>query len=134
MATAEPDAALVAQLDTAIASLTAGTNLFTGRPRPPATGMPRVGVFVEVQGSPVNVPYMGAAKTYRIYDLQVTVRSEAGDYAGGLALARSCRDALHITTPTGYVSCRVQGEPYPVGQDEAGSDLFTLHVLLDRKI
>lgn len=133
----EPAAAVAAVIDAAIAGLTLGTNLFTGleKPAAPDAGVPHAAVFVVAYGGSDVVPYMGQTEKLdgRDFRVQVLIRSDVDDEAGGLTMARAIMVATNrITTglPTGYFSLRsLQPCPAPLGRDNGEHYTYTVNVL-----
>lgn len=130
----DPDAVVVARLVAAGLQLVSGTNIFRGKVRPAATGVPVRAVFVEAIGGARNARFLGSAgKKLREYSVTARVRSETGDSAGGRTLAHGVHAALdHVLAPdVGYVDVRCD-QPCPVelGQDELGAHEWSVNVTL----
>jgi hypothetical protein len=126
-----PDADLVAKLDTELATLTAGTNLFSGPLRPVSTYIPTKCVFILSLPGGSILNYCDDSRTPQLYDftMRVIIRGNAQDYSDGLTLARSVRDVIHDNPPSGYIATRVlTAEPVFFGYDDDGSHLFGIDV------
>lgn len=119
-----PDADVASTLDTALATLTAGTNLFYCPPIGPdavGLGIPVKCVFVWSSGGAPPEPFVsGGTGTERRYSaVSIRVRSARDDYAGGLTLARSVRDAIHRASISGYITVSVrESDPIWLGATE----------------
>lgn len=127
----DPDLVVVQKL-TGVAGLAAGVDLFRGRVRPAAAGVPVRAVFVEAQGGARNSRYLGTGRSVRDLSVQVRVRSEAGDSAGGRDLAvlvHAALDHVYQGLPTGYLDLRCD-QPFPIelDQDELGAHEFSVNV------
>lgn len=101
---------IVTGLIDAATSLTVGTNLFSGPPRPalPSNSIPRNAVFCHGMFSFLPRQYLGTGKDYRKFRITVTVRQTQDEFETGQTLARDIWKALHradITANAGYVSC-----------------------------
>lgn len=109
-----PDLDIVNHLNTNVAALTKGTNLFYGPVRgqdtPDASYIPDEAVFVLSSGGPEPNAFLGSINTCEeiFSSLTIRVRSAPDDFDGGQTLARSVRDALHHQTITGYVNVTVR--------------------------
>ena len=134
MPTAEADNAVVTLLDAIAASsgnyeaLAANVNLFLGPLRDPEDGVPAKCVFV--------VPVNQRRDAVFVYEqIMVEVRSDRNDFAGGLALARACKDALHCPTiPSGWTDCQVPLGPFYARTDPVGRHIWRLDVSLCRSL
>jgi hypothetical protein len=95
---------------------------------PPNAGGPQKGVWVVTTGQRRDAIF--------VYEsVQVTVRSDAADYAGGLALARACLDALHCPTiPSGWTDVQVSNGPYYVARQGEGRHVWSMNVTLCRSL
>lgn len=129
-----PDADIAARLDTALGSLTLGVNLFRGKEQPySSTGIPHQAVFCLATGGPAPEAYLfgGTGVELRYPAVQILVRSNPRDFAGGQALVRTIRDAVHHATIAGYVEVRVaETEPNYVREDDEGHHAWTINVEL----
>ena len=128
---ATPDADLVTKLDTELATLTAGTNLFNGPLRPISTYVPTKCVFVYCLPGGSILNYCDGSRTPQLYNatVRIVVRGNDQDYADGRTLARSIRDAIHDNGPSTYIACRcLNAEPEYYGSDDDGGHLFGLDV------
>lgn len=131
----QPDLDVAVKLAASGLGLTLGTNLFWGKLREvDAVGGVRskaVFVMTRLSGAPTN--YCDGARTPQGREplLQIVVRSDPQDFAGGQALARGVKDALHDIVLSGYDACRVtQAEPVPISESDKGEHLFSLNVHL----
>ncbi len=96
-------------------------------------GVPAQAVFVAATGGPAPIPYLGRAGSYYQPTIQARIRSNPGDQAGGLALARLVRDALHEAVISGYVGALLeQPEPLPLGADGRNCYGWSVNVRLLR--
>ena len=126
-----PDADLVSKIDTELATVTSGTNLFTGPLRPVSTYIPTKAVFVYCLPGGAILNYCDDSRTPQLYDaiVRVVIRGDGQDYSAARTLARSVRDAVHDNPPSGYIATRcLSAEPGYVGEDSDGSHLFALDV------
>jgi len=129
-----PEVSVISLLD-ALWTLARGTNLFSGPVRQQSTSVPHQAVFVLPSGGPAPDAYSdGTVIEMRYSAIQVIVRSNPKDYAGGQVLARQVRDALHHVAVTGYVDIRaMQSEPIYIGPDEADRHLFSVNLEMWRE-
>lgn len=129
---ASPDTDLLAALDTDLATLTAGTNLFSGPARPVGSGIPQKCVFIWcMPGGEIENWVQNGARTSMMYNAtcRIVIRGDKDDYAGARTLARSIRDALAWRVTTGYISVQVRtAEPEYYGVDDLGAHLFGMDV------
>jgi hypothetical protein len=112
-------------------TLAAGTNLFSGPPRPHGSGIP-LGpvVFCLATGGAASEPYLGTNKDLNHETVQITVRSKNDKFADGLALARACRAALHKKQPSGFIDTQVrEPDAVHIGLDGNDCHLFVLNVV-----
>jgi hypothetical protein len=130
-----PELAVVTLLD-ALAALTRKVNLFEGPVRAQSATVPHQAVFVLPSGGPAPEAYADGTTTERRYSaIQITLRSDPKDYAGGWVLARQVKAALHHATVTGYVDIRaMQSEPIYVGPDEADRHLWSVNLELWKEV
>lgn len=130
---ATPATDLAAAIDTAIASLTVGTNLFAHEMREPGAGIPQNAVFCVASGGEPPMGYLNNNTTPRLYQpiVEVRVRSLPHDFTTGQALANSIRVAIHNTPPAGYIDCQVrESHPIFVGEEDNGSHVWQINALL----
>lgn len=128
-----PGIDLVDHLATAL-SLTAGTDIFDGRVRAPGRGVAEKAVFVQPTGGPPPQALSGQTVAIRRSALQVRVRGDQEDYAGGLVFARSVRDAIQYAPIAGYIDVRIQDqEPIPLPQDDEEHHEWTINVEMSFK-
>jgi hypothetical protein len=136
MATAAPDAAIVTLLDaiTSPVALVPNVNLILGPILPPAATVRGKCVFVTATGGPDNYRYCGVAHDHQRATVQVSIRADVADYAGGQALARACWSACHCPTlPSGYTDVQVrEPDPYYLRMDASGFHLWAFNVILVR--
>ena len=129
---ASPDEDIAAKLDTELASLTIGTNLFTGPMRPTSSMVPQRCVFMYcLPGGNIMNYCNGGARTPQLYlsTVRVVARSNASGYDDGRDLARSIRDAIHDNPPSGYIMTRIRNsEPDYHGVDDTGSHIFSYDI------
>lgn len=97
-----------------------GANLFVGAPKGPDELVPPAAVFVLSTGGPPPEPYLGDAKDFLRSRIQVTVRTNPDDEAGGETLARNISKALQRCVPEAdYFQTRVQeSEPIYLGRNK----------------
>lgn len=137
MPTAEADAAVRTLLEaiTSPVPLDAGRNLFLGPAGLPSAHKVQKAVFVLSTGGPLMARLVGSTLDWRTPTVQVTVRADASDYEGGLALARACLAACQApaSMPTGYTDCAVrEADPTYLQRDAAGRHVWALNVQLVR--
>ncbi len=107
-----------------------GTNVFEGPVRAAKNGIPAEAIFV--------VPYAGALPQLqrgvatpteiRQHRLQVRVRSDQEDYAGGQSLARDVLSEMSHNPPAGYHDVRpLQPHPIYLRKDEQGLHEFAVN-------
>jgi hypothetical protein len=129
---ASPDTDLLAALDTDLATLTAGTNAFSGPVRPVGGGVPQKAVFIYCTPGGEIMNYCNdGTRTPMLYSAscRVVVRGDKDDYSGARTLARSIRDAAHFRVTTGYIAVRVRtAEPEYYGTDDIGAHLFGMDI------
>lgn len=135
---ATPDADVVAKLvanSPGGVALTSGTNIFRGPLRPASTSapgpssIPTKAVFVLATGGPPPSPYLGSGLNVYESNVQVMVRSELADFAGGQTLARACITVLQQAIPSGYISFLVvESEPNYLGADAQGCHLWSVNL------
>jgi len=125
---ASPDEDIAAKIDTELATLTIGTNLFTGPSRPVSAYVPQRCVFVYcLPGGNIMNYCQGGSRSPQLYNstVRVVVRSNASNYDDGRDLARSIRNAIHDNPPSGYIMARIRNsEPDYYGVEDTGSHLF----------
>lgn len=125
-------ARLAARLPASIKVASADRNCWPGPERPTLGVVPRLAVFVIRSGELATI-YGGGQ--YRYLTLDVVVRSQLDDYAGGELLARQVYDALHLsgafTGASGqtYDDIRVEAPDY-LGQADNEPHYWTLAVQL----
>jgi hypothetical protein len=126
---ATPAEDLVTVLAAAGLGLVPGTNIFRGPPRAPSAGVPSKAVFCLGTGGYPPRPFVdGSGLCVRQPTVQITIRSDAEDFAGGEALARDVSNAVHMHPPAGYGDVLVrESEPTYLGQDEAGRHLWSIN-------
>jgi hypothetical protein len=132
---AVPETDVVDRLDSAVAALNksgASRNLFPGKVEPPGDYVPHQAVFVMASGGPAPLAYAGgSAVELDEPSVQVRVRSNPGDYAGGYALRTSVRNALHHQPLTAdYIDIGLLQEPLYLGEDEAGHHEWSINLKL----
>lgn len=129
-----PETDLVSTLNTEVAWLTTGTNLFSGPVRPVrATYMPGRAVFVFPSGGQEPQAFLGESVCMRKSSVIIRTRgnhsSTADAYKTALSDARDVRDAVHFASIAGYFDIRVdQTEPIYIGEDENGHPEFSINV------
>lgn len=110
----------------------ADANLFTA-PMPEADGVPDVCVaLVNTGGGPPDAYVAGTTRAaYYHPSVQVRVRSSPEDFEGGETLARQALEALNLSSPAGFVLCRVdQSAPTYFGPDQGGRHRWSFNVEL----
>ena len=121
-----PDTDVVTTLDSALATLTAGTNLFRSPPAGPdvvGLALPQESVWVWSSGGPAPEPFVGGGTEFRYSQVSIRVRSARDDFPGGTTLARSVRDAIHHATVSGYIRVFVrESDPAYLGATENGHE------------
>lgn len=127
-----PDQDVVSFLNTNVASLTTGTNLFYGPVRPPDNYVPSEAVFCLKTGGFPPEAVLGKSLENHIKSVQIRVRGDKMDYSSGQTLADSIRDAfLGATNVTGYFDTRLmQTEPNYLGVDQDGHHEWSINVQL----
>lgn len=129
-----PDIDVVDHIDTALGTLTKGTNLFAGPVRGhdvPDAGVPDEAVFVLATGGPAPLAFIagGSGTEQRFSSLLIRVRSDPNDFQGGQTLARSVRDAIHHSIPTGYIEAAVrETDPSYLGVTNKGHHEWSIGV------
>lgn len=123
----DPDVDLATQIATAL-SLTLGKDVFHGPIKDPGTYVSHKAVFVIPTGGSLR-EIKGVATKFHRSTLQILVRSDEEDPGGGLSFARTVRDAVHYTPPTGYLDVRVQqSEPIQLPADDEKHHLWSINV------
>ena len=126
----EPDLDLVNAIDTALATLTLGTDLFRGVMRAVGPGSPNEAVAVLATGGPQPLAYLDGTAIERYFSaLQIRIRSIERSFRTGQALARSVRDVAHHASIAGYIDTRVlESEPLYLGSDDEGNHEWSINV------
>lgn len=128
-----PDDDIAAALATALGGgYAVGTNIFRSPVRP-STLTPAISIFCAVQpgGQPGAILGGGYVTTYEV---QVRVRGEQKKYDAAKELAKTCSDALHGATVSGYWRCHVrEAHPGYIGEDEQGLPGFAFNVEISRR-
>jgi hypothetical protein len=135
--------AVLRKLGTALsASLTAGKNLFPGRPREPSAEVPLDAVFAHLVDGGTHDRYLGTSTDEDHCTVQVTIRGDSAkrttyDHPAAV-LGRSIRDALHCAdlSASGYWVCYVlDAEPVELGAEGGNINgwLWTMNVELARE-
>jgi hypothetical protein len=137
-AMSEPDVAVHDAIAAAnIAVLTKATktlppfdgNLIRVPAMDPEENTPGLAVFVYGSGGSLDAPFIGGASSHKIEFVNVMVRSEHFDFAGGQTLAKAVRSALHYQPLSGYYSCTVaDAQPTYLGRDERNRHMWSLSV------
>ena len=128
-----PEVDLVDHLATAL-TLVAGTSIFDSPVRASGNGVAEKAIFVAPSGGPAPQALAGQSLAFRRSFLQVRVRGDQQDYAGGLAFARSARDATQYAAIAGYTDVRIQEtEPIYIGQDDQDRHEWTINVEMSFK-
>ncbi len=119
-----PTRDLVDFLNTNIASLTSGTNLYDSQVRAPLTGViPEDAVFVWATGGRAPERTMGEPDEVRRAIVHFRVRNQKN--ATGLALAREIQDTVRASSITGYIDVSLLiPEPRALGQDADGRNFY----------
>lgn len=131
----DPVTDLVTYLGANLGSLTKGTNLFHGpeRETDPGGDIPSPCVFAIPTGGPAPRPFLsGGSKQWTgRYRVQVIVRSDQEGYGGGLTLAKSIHDTLHLATITNWYHAEAdQPGPVYIGKGENDLHRFSLNFTL----
>lgn len=71
----------------------------------------------------------GGANEVKQEGIQVLVRSNQGDFAGGKQRARNIYDDLRFYQPAGYIDIRPQGTWSYIGADDQGRHQFSLNFI-----
>jgi hypothetical protein len=129
---ATPDTAVRDYLNTNVAALTTGANLFAGKARPADAYVPKEAVFCLDSGSPPAEILAGPSNPELAPKrVRLTVRSGSGDFEGGQTLARSVVSALHGASITGYVRLSAScAGPLYVRQNEDNTHEWLIVVTL----
>lgn len=125
----QPDLDVATVIASAGVGVILGVSLFLGKVREVSDAIPSRAVFCLTHGGRTPINYIDAAISPQLREpmVQIRVRSHAQDFAGGQALARSVKDAVHDKPPTGYYACRIeQAEPWYLGETQAGEHEFTM--------
>lgn len=116
-----PETVIATLIDTGT-SLTLGTDLFSGPPRPQdAVGIPRSAVFVFGLLSFMPTPYLGVGEDFREFRVEIYIRQAQDQYTTGVALARTIWDAVQRknVTSSGYVGVLMaEADPQYIGLDD----------------
>lgn len=130
MPATQPEAAVATKVANALGSGWAvDTNVFASLEVPKGAGVPQRAIFCAAYEEAVT-PFIGVAQDLYEPRVQVLVRSERGDQAGGLAAARSVRDSLHRAELDGYFSALVLSGPIPLGRGDDESYRWSVNVQL----
>lgn len=117
-------------LDSTIASLTAGTNLFTGSPSETGSGADAVFV-VPLSGPPPEGRSMGETNELRVALVNIFIRNQG--WKTGRDLAKEIHDSFNglDAGPSGYehIDTR-QSFPGDIGRDDSGRWWFSTTVRL----
>ena len=126
-----PELVVVTRIDSQIASLAAGTNLFQGPSRPPSSVIPHLCVNVQSYGGRSHAD-MGVSREDRFYRLQVRVRGNVDGYAEARTLAREIITALDRYAPgSGWVEIRVSDAgPIDLGIDDTEHPIFVINLTI----
>jgi uncharacterized protein DUF3168 len=125
---ADLDLEVVNRLAAAGLGLTAGVNLFRGKVQPADTRVPARAVFVLLLSGEANAPYMGNASDWQVHSVQVRVRADAEDFAGGQQLGRAVVAALHRAALPSYAFTLVDSPAAePIGHDAQSLPEWSLH-------
>lgn len=115
-----------------VLSPTSGANVFVGPPQPVLAGsVPAQAVFcLAYGGTAPPMPYLdGSGQDWHQSRVQLTVRSEQGDFPGGETLARAVLRALHRAAVAGYTwIISLDSEPIYIAKDEQGCHRWTINV------
>jgi hypothetical protein len=121
-------------------SLTVNVDLFASPERADtrvaAGGVPAQAVFCLESGGDPPAAYVdgGSGLNLRVHAVQIIVRSNPRDYAGGKSLANSVRNAVHEAPIAGYLDVRVrEAQPNYLGEDEKGCHRWSINVQLQIK-
>lgn len=109
----------------------APNNVLVGRERESDTFVSNQIINVVATGGPPPEPIMNAGGNIFRARVQVMIRSQVDDYAGGRALARACLRKLHLAVISGYTDVMAQEtEPNYLGPDERQVERFSFNLLL----
>ncbi len=126
-----PDKALADFLETDIAELTKGTNLFRGPVRAAVGVIPSRAVFVLSTGGLDPEAFNGELNTIQRPSIQIRIRGDREGFEDGQDLARRIRSSAHYATLTDYIDVRVaDGDPNYLGQDDDGHPEWSVNVSL----
>jgi hypothetical protein len=138
------DEDIVDQLDSLVASLTKGTNLFAGAVRGYQNNgaIPHKCVFVTATGGaptrPIKVGAAGVIVQERHAAVDIRIRSDApgvpGAFQDGQTLAREVFDSLQYNPAAGYCEFKSPGSgPNYIGEDEDSHHewSFSIEVIYD---
>ncbi len=113
---------LATYLGTNLGTVALGTDLFHGPEKAyvPKGNVPAECVFCIASGGPPPRLFLQGGNSWDgRYSVQVIVRSDQEDYAGGLVLAKSVVDTLHLATITNWYHVGVtHPEPIYLGKNE----------------
>jgi len=132
------ESVVISVLET-LPDLAEGTNLFEGPVRPISEQgvVPATAVFVIASGGPDPIHYQDgsdATASYREARVQVFVRSKPKAYGTGKSLSRRAYKQLEKAQPTGVIGIRAaQAAPIYVGQEEDGSDIWSLNFVVHQR-
>lgn len=125
----DPEIDVRSYLNTQVASLTEGTNLFSGSVD--ESTAPNDVVFVQSVGGPPPLMTMGETGELRVALVNVFVRNR--DWKTGRDLAKEILNAFNglDAGPSGYEHTNVQVSfPTDLGRDDAGRAIFSVTVRL----
>lgn len=89
-------------------TLARDVNLFFGPVREVRAEVPAQAVFcVNARGLKPE-PYLNNQDDFKVFQVEVTVRSAPADYTGGEQLARDIMGQLQRKAPAGYITCLLQ--------------------------
>jgi len=136
MATGEDVAVIIVdEIDTAVAGLTKGTNLFRGPMRavdPDDSSMPALACFVDVSGGEAPQVYLdgGSGENLQIPGIQIMVRSNAKNRTSGKTIADEVYAATKKINETGILlgTEADQSSPFYLGDDETGHHMWSINL------
>ena len=123
---------IAATIDTGVASLSLGINLFIGPKRPAMSGIPQKSVFVVVTGGPPSTPILNGVEQKTV-NVQIMVRSDlhtiAGSYQDGQELAEEIFSVCQYAPPAGFIDAAfVSSAPLYLGQEDNGNHLWSMNL------
>lgn len=127
-----PDLDLATQIVARTSGHALGVDVFAGKLKEESAAIPSQSVFCLEREGDVPIDYCdGGATSPQLYQprVQILVRSNPGDFAGGRTLAHAVYAAIHDHPPAGYFECRAQqSTPLYVNEESNGAHIWSINV------